>query len=238
MPVNLDGRVEVVNPLGQLLLDAARLFEAIANYRGKKLLETYLFDQAALHPRRTLDQAYFSTLKLSDLRDRDQVLYRATTVNRGDIHRYDHKERTWVNHLEHEQGEACDKCRDNVRKQSRVIMVDQLWMWILDAQTIITCFPDEHGNNAYDASAVHKAIRVALEESRQIRTVFDLALIIISECSNTCFDRLKVGDGQLRLLDVFSKAIWKIVRRRPIHFQFRPAPLIPRDRCISKHTRS
>lgn len=115
-------------------------------------------------------------------------------------------------------------------------MVDQLWMWILDEQTIIKCFPKRYGVNKRDSSGVHKSIRSRLKGLRKdhIRTVFDLALIILSECSNTFFDRTKtqVGDNlvsklpftvpniantrslqdrQPQVMDIFSESIGNVV---------------------------
>lgn len=133
-------RLEVTHPLGQYLIDAARLFEGMTSYRDKKLLGKYLCHDPPLHPRRTLDQAYYWTLDTSRTRDRDQVIYRATTTPSGKFHRFT-PEKGWEGHENLEGNEACDKCRDNIRRVSRVVMVDQLWMWILDERTIITCFP-------------------------------------------------------------------------------------------------
>jgi hypothetical protein len=44
LPV-IDGRVISPNPLGQFLIDAARLYEEMANYRDKKLLQKYLHSE-------------------------------------------------------------------------------------------------------------------------------------------------------------------------------------------------
>lgn len=67
-----NGRVIIpTNKLGQYLIDVARLYEGMASYRDKKLLETYLMSDPPLHPRRTLDQAYYGTsskIHLSRLR--------------------------------------------------------------------------------------------------------------------------------------------------------------------------
>lgn len=57
----------------------------------------------ALHIRRTLDQSYFLNLKDTSRRDRDQVVYRATRLQ-----------------------------PDVPGNLTRIVMVDQLWMWILD----------------------------------------------------------------------------------------------------------
>jgi hypothetical protein len=88
-------------------------------------------------------------------------------------------------------------------------------MWILDEQTVITCFPKRYGANKQetDTSSVHKCIRTRLQNARQnhIRSVFDLALVIFDECSNTLFDRTKTRDRQPQVMDAFSEAIGNVV---------------------------
>lgn len=108
------------------------------------------------------------------------------------------KNKPTAHSLEEIIGNRCPHCRDHIRKVSRVVMVDQLWMWILDEQTIITCFPKRYGVNKQDSSGVHKSIRSRLKGLRKdhIKTVFDLALIILDECSNTFFDRTKTQVGK------------------------------------------
>ena len=238
------GTILAGTEVGQVLLDAAVLYEAMANYRDRMFIQKYLHKDPPLHPRRTLDQAYYWTLKTTKLRDRDQVVYRGTTVNRDLRHKLQPKQQEgssgwgtklfskqnksarvdfeWnceeqnianrpVLPLESQSGQPkppnsnsqeiidnpCQHCRDHIRKVSRVVMVDQLWMWILDERTIITCFPKRYGVNKRDPSGVHKSIRSRLKGLRKdhIRTVFDLALIVLSECSNTFFDRTKTQVG-------------------------------------------
>lgn len=89
----------------------------------------------------------------------------------------------------------CVHCANHVRKVSRILMVDQLWMWVLDDKTIITAFPKRYGLNKQDPSGVHKNIRLRLQNLRpgHIKTVFDLALIILDELTNVFFDRTKTA---------------------------------------------
>lgn len=208
--------------LGQYLLDAARLFEGMTGYRDKKLLESFLMVDPPMHPRRTLDQAYYWSLNTTNYRDCDQVVYRATTADPLKFHRWDPDRCTWAGHdreegltsaerckLEHK---TCSDCTEKIRMISRVIMVDQLWMWVLDEKTIITCFPKRYGANKHDTSGIHKSIRMRMAEGRHsIRSVFDLALVIFEECSNTFFDRTRTSDKQPQVLDEFSEAIGNIV---------------------------
>lgn len=316
------GRLKFRKPLAQLLYDVSRLMETMENYRDTMMFEKYLHRPAPLHPRRTLDQAYYCSLKNTRTRDRDQVVYRETTAKVDGFHRWEYTDqdevrwtcwdlhekdgnarkpihsqaedqnlqsrnntklkkrcrdcgsarrhkRRWLGKeacpgkheatTDEEQvpkkkperrcqvcrsaafgcgyqcklpdggGEAplgntdpvkkimCFRCRDNIRKLSRLIMVDQLWMWILDGHTILTFFPRRYGFNRHDLSGIHRSIRSRFETMRdgQIRTIYDLALIILTECTKTFFDRTSTLDRQPRVLDLFSEAIGRVVRMSP-----------------------
>lgn len=92
---------------------------------------------------------------------------------------------------------------------TRVVMVDQLWMWILDENTIITSFPRRWGRNKPDTSGIHKSLRDRLIHlpASQINTVFDIAFIIIDQCSRVFFDRTKPLDQRPEVMDIFSNTI-------------------------------
>src|SRR5256885_8778020 len=80
--------------LGKMLLSAAALLEAIDFRIEEKLIYEYLHQRPPLHPRRTLDQSYYGALKNTGTRDRDQVVYRATTPEPHDcLERVDEEDR-------------------------------------------------------------------------------------------------------------------------------------------------
>lgn len=110
------GCVDRKKALGQVLRAAAALLEAMDSHDEEQLMMKYLHAEPPLHPRRTLDQAYYGALRSTGTRDRDQVVYRGTTPQPHECPGM----------------EACAQCNDDIRKTSRVIMVDQLWLWILD----------------------------------------------------------------------------------------------------------
>jgi hypothetical protein len=121
-------RTQRMRILGKMLLSAAALLEAMDFRLDEKLIYEYLHQRPPLHPRRTLDQSYYGALKNTGTRDRDQVVYRATTPEPHDcLERMDKK------------GGKCKQCHEDIRKVPRLIMVDQLWMWILDES--MSCFP-------------------------------------------------------------------------------------------------
>ncbi|KAM7210680.1 hypothetical protein V8F06_013941 [Rhypophila decipiens] len=239
------------NPLGQYLLDAARLYEAMSTFRDQQMLENYLYHSAPLHPRRTLDQSHYWTLKSTKARDRDQVVYRGTSMDVDNCHSLrllepePAKERRltrwiadmkpkpepkssepkskyqWEGHWKRTDEPGCEHCRNDIRRISQIIMVDQLWMWVLDDHTIITSFPKRYGYNKHDLSGIHKSIRQRLTSARknQIRSVYDLALVILDECSNTFFDQTKTEDSQPRVMDIFSESIGNVTSQHTISFQ-------------------
>lgn len=72
----------------------------------RKLIDDYLYSTPPLHVRRTLDQYYYPAIINTADRDRDQVVMR-TTQQKG-------------------SGGSLDV------HGRQMIMVDQLWLWILD----------------------------------------------------------------------------------------------------------
>jgi hypothetical protein len=68
----------------------------------EKILRYHIPGRSWLHMRRTLDQSYYPTLQDTRLRDQNQVVERYSRKQQGD---------SWTEH--------------------RVLMVDQLWLWVL-----------------------------------------------------------------------------------------------------------
>lgn len=158
----------------------------------ERLLRENLHHNPPLHIRRTLDQSYFLTLDDTAVRDKDQVVYRETRAGRS-FH----------------------------TRNTRVVMVDQLWLWILDGNTIITSFPRRWGRNKPDPSGVHKSLRERLERTpaEEIQSVYDLALIIIDQCSRVFFDRTKPLDQRPEVMDLFASAIGNVTEHTTIAYE-------------------
>ena len=123
--------------LGRMFLIAAALYEAMDSHTDEKLIERYLNSKPPLHPRRTLDQSYYWTLKDTRKRDRDQVVYRATAPNSTLMHHRCFKgvrgNKTVKQALtDGSIKPTCLQCLEDARRVPRIVMVDQLWMWVLD----------------------------------------------------------------------------------------------------------
>jgi len=197
-PSKLGERKKVRGALGEYLLQVARVYDALDIEPDVRILRDHLHKDPPLHARRTLDQSYYWKLQNTDGRDEDQVVYRET--KRG----------------------------KNISRTSRVIMVDQLWLYVLDdskltlysikcnvneVDTIISSFPRRWGRNKPDWSGVHKGIRARLDHLREgeIQSVYDMALLIMNQCSTVFFDRTKPVDERPEVLDIFSNALSHVV---------------------------
>jgi hypothetical protein len=90
------------NACGQYLLQAAKVFEGMDLEPDVLLVRHHLHTDPPFHPRRTLDQSYYPRLERTETRDADHVVYRGTVP------------------------------QVEINRNTRVIMVDQLWLFILD----------------------------------------------------------------------------------------------------------
>lgn len=120
------------------------------------------------------------------------------------------------------------------REEAHVLMVDQLWLWILDesmysvlsnllkltftSDTIITSFPqnwthddDQHQNEA-DPQDVLKSIHkyLTLVNRPPLESVYDLAQLIVYKCLAT-FCNKPTPYGPMQILDVYESAIASVV---------------------------
>ncbi len=94
--------------LAQYLWHVAKLFEIIDEAADERHIMEHLHSSPPLHMRRTIDQYYYPTVEDSSQRDQDQVVCRGT------------------------------RSKNDPDAMARVVMVDQLWLWILDDSQ---CFP-------------------------------------------------------------------------------------------------
>ncbi len=79
---------------------------------SSKLLVAYNWETSPIHDRRTLDQAFYYTLPTEDIRERD-------------------KDQVLSKYMEDENSFQ----KEGEKEDPRILMVDQLWMWILDTPT-------------------------------------------------------------------------------------------------------
>ncbi|KAI4248261.1 MAG: hypothetical protein L6R42_009342 [Xanthoria sp. 1 TBL-2021] len=103
----------------------------------RKLIWQYLRSERPLHCRRTLDQYGYPSLRNTAVRDSDQILYKRTKADKDaePPPLPTSKQPSHTGQVSIETDPLQDKPRDNGAK---VLMVDQLWLWIVDEQTVVS----------------------------------------------------------------------------------------------------
>ncbi|KAI1765767.1 hypothetical protein GGR53DRAFT_488981 [Hypoxylon sp. FL1150] len=104
-------------------------------------------------------------------------------------------------------------CKEN-NDEPKVFMVDQLWLWIIGKDLIITSFPQRWDQPKQDPMNVLDGI---IEETNAktrppIGSVYDLAMLITSQCSGM-FDRHRLHDQRFQFLDMFDQSIGVVTDR-------------------------
>lgn len=192
-------RLVVFRPLGQCLLDAAALAEAMTIHRDQKLLKQYLHSddkRYRLHPRRGLHQLGANASYTPRSACSEQVVYQATAPDEQ-LCRKMHKD----------PDDGPTPCTEDI-KIPRVLMVDQLWLWVLDDRTVLSCFPPRFGETSVsDPTDVYRSILQKLRARQEvIDSSYDIARVVVEECSGFFFGS-EISDKRPRLLSVFSEAI-------------------------------
>ncbi|KAL8820842.1 MAG: hypothetical protein Q9191_007431 [Dirinaria sp. TL-2023a] len=97
-------------------------------------------------------------------------------------------------------------------KEKKVFMVDQLWLWILGNDLIVTSFPQRWEQPKNDPLNVLDGIIEDMNSKTRppVKSVYDLAVLITGRCSGV-FDRHRLGDGDYQFLDMFESSIGEVV---------------------------
>ncbi|OGM44005.1 ankyrin repeat protein [Aspergillus bombycis] len=160
--------------------------------RDEMLIRAHLASStASLHVRRTLDQFFYPNID-TQTRDQDQVVYRYQTKGQG---------------------------QERYGTEPKIFMVDQLWMWIMGTDLIVTCFAQRWEQPKNDPLNVLDGIIEDINSKTRepVRSVYDLASIITNRCSGV-FDRHRMGDDEYQFLDMFESSIGIATDRETVLF--------------------
>ncbi|KAL8833668.1 MAG: hypothetical protein Q9176_007869 [Flavoplaca citrina] len=96
----------------------------------------------------------------------------------------------------------------------KVFMVDQLWLWIIGKDLIITSFPQRWNQPKNDPLNVLDGIIEDMNSKTRppVRSVHDLATLITGRCSGV-FDRHRLGDDKFQFLDMFESSIGQVTNQ-------------------------
>ena len=130
---------------------------------GSRLIWQYLSLDRPLHCRRTLDQYGYPSLRNTKVRDHDQILWKRTKLEvpkdpvppqskvsqNADAVSGQSERRQTVFGLG-DRDKRADRKQPPASTEShipKVLMVDQLWLWIVDNETVVTFFPGRESDD-------------------------------------------------------------------------------------------
>jgi Mg2+ and Co2+ transporter CorA len=156
------------------------------------LIRAYLTTSAvSLHVRRTLDQSFYHNIDTQS-RDTDQVVYRYQTRSKP----------------------------EEADMDPKIFMVDQLWMWILGKDLVVTSFPQRWQQPKNDPLNVLDSIIEDINSKTRdaVNSVYELSMIITARCSGV-FDRYKMGNEEYQFLDMFEASIGSAMDHETLLFK-------------------
>ncbi|KUI61969.1 hypothetical protein VP1G_09111 [Cytospora mali] len=95
--------------------------------------------------------------------------------------------------------------------ERKIFMVDQLWLWIIGKDLIVSCFPGRWEQQRRDPLNVLDGIIEEMNAKTRapIRSVYDLAILITSRCSGM-FSRHRSDDQKYQFLDMFEASVGRV----------------------------
>lgn len=176
-----------------------------------KLIWQHLTSDRPVHCRRTLDQYGYPSLRNTSVRDGDQILYKRT---KADADAQPPKEHSMKQKLQlhrsaaTRQSSSLPVADDGAAK---VLMVDQLWLWIVDKQTVVTFFApkekEEDDAGLWREGDLRSEIYqdVNGDYANQCADPFDFAALAVYHAVKALLDR--TTDRDLQVFRIFEEYI-------------------------------
>ncbi|EHK96310.1 putative Ankyrin-3 [Glarea lozoyensis 74030] len=104
--------------------------------------------------------------------------------------------------------------------KENIVMVDQLWMWVLGKDLVVTSFPQRWQQPKNDPLNVLDSIIEDINDKTRdpVKSVYDLAMIVTSRCTGV-FDRHRMGDEDYQFLDMFESSIGNATDKETLLFK-------------------
>ncbi|KAJ5214905.1 ankyrin [Penicillium chermesinum] len=172
-----------------------------------------------VHNSLTLDQYYYVSLKDTAKRDRDQVLWRFMEVEKQRLRLEEERKLSGYKreatsrverHYNEAQAEAMELKIEKVVGSTQILIVNQLWLWILDEKTIITSTTKEpEGIESSFFQRVLTTLR-AQERSSWLSVEYVTELILSTATGMFNKKEIKFLDLKKSPLDVYRESILNV----------------------------
>lgn len=187
-----------------------------------KVIWQYLTSDRPIHCRRTLDQYGNPNLRTTSYRDHNQTLYKRTKVGAYEqlIREPPVKQRQWSSTgrrsvaasiaVDDEDGDG-DGDAAFIDERAKVLMVDQLWLWVLDNHTVVTFFAskekEQNDNGIWREADLRSEIHQDIngDYANQCSDPYDFAALVVFHAIKGLLER--TTDRNLQVLRIFDEYI-------------------------------
>lgn len=189
------GRLLAGTAVGQVLLDAATLAMEMSTYRDRVLLQRYARSNGDMSYRQPFVRQDPQAHRFSN----DDILHRATVS------------RTHLNNV---------KISGTMpsQQEARMLMLGDLWLWVLDEHTIVTCLAPRIGEDtSSDSRDLQREIHQVLSD--QLRhglglNIENILAVILDVCLGTMFKGLPKDFHDVDLTGIIENEIAGLVRSK------------------------
>lgn len=201
---------------------------ALGRSMEHKLIWQHLTSDRPIHCRRTLDQYGYPSLRNTSVRDGDQILYKRTKADADAPPAKEEKSK----HKHRSLGRRSVAAGANIDPTSgvphadadaKVLMVDQMWLWVIDNQTVVTFFPpkerEENDNGLSREGDLRSEIYqdVNGDYASQCVDPYDFAALAVFHAIKALLDR--TTDRNLQVFRVFEEYISILTEQQTSSFK-------------------
>ena len=189
-----------------------------------KLIWQHLTSDRPVHCRRTLDQYGYPSLRNTSVRDADQILYKRT---KPDADTQQPKELSMKSKQRLQSSRAAAARQSSVPDSedavAKVLMVDQLWLWIVDNKTVITFFApkekEENDGGLWKEGDLRSEIYQDIngDYANQCEDPFDFAALAVFHAVKALLDR--TNDRNLQVFRIFEEYISILTEQQTLSFK-------------------
>ena len=188
-----------------------------------KLIWQHLTSDRPVHCRRTLDQYGYPTLRNTAVRDADQILYKRTKrKSEAESSQEPPVKEKLSSRSSAGQKRRSDGDDDN---DAKVLMVDQLWLWIMDNQTVITFFAakekEENDGGLWREGDLRSEIYQDIngDFANQCADPLDFAALAVMHAVKAMFGD-GVTDRDLQVFRIFEEYISILTEQQTSSFKY------------------
>ncbi|MCJ1421829.1 hypothetical protein MMC32_008196 [Xylographa parallela] len=190
-----------------------------------KLIWQYLHSKWPLHTRRSLDQYGYPALRNTAVRDADQVIYKQTrnpilpesiSTKGSSMHNI-----SAILRAARRSGPRPNKIKTMSDGAAKVLMVDQLWLFVVDSSTVVTFAAPKEKNddNPSDEADLLTLLYKDIngDHAEQCNDCFDFAALAVTHAVKALLEH--TDDPNLQVFRIFEEYISELTEQQTKSFK-------------------